>query len=150
MKKPLGKIYSSIHQITIPEGRRFVTVGDRISYNSVSSGLRPNLIIYDGKERRDFLKIEMKALLDRYCPDGAVVSNPPGYITDDIWKSVKKSLTKNYFKILVIGEEDLTAIPVFMTYPDETIVLYGQPDVGIVEVEINEKLKNKLKELLDL
>ena len=92
----------------------------------------------------------MRDILDKYCPDGLVVSNPPGYITEEAWRAVRKSLKKDYFKILVVGEEDLIAIPVFMEYPDRTIVLYGQPNRGIVEVEINEKLKNKIKELLDL
>lgn len=150
MRKPLGKVYSSVHQLKIPEGRKFVTVGDIVSYNCVSSGLKPNLIVYDGKERRDFVKSHVKALLDRYGSVGLVVSNPPGYITEDVWKAVKKSLTKDFFKILIIGEEDLATVPVLMEYPDQTIVLYGQMDKGIVEVEINQKLKNKLMELLNL
>lgn len=148
VRKPFGKLYSSIHQITIPENRKLVTVGDKISYNCITAGLKPFLIIFDGKIEREFVDLNTRSILDRYADMTLVASNPPGQITEELQKMIKKSLVcKTTCAIFVIGEEDLAGIQVFLEYPLGTIVLYGQPGKGIVFVEIDENIKNKCRDL---
>ena len=53
-------------------------------------------------------------------------------------------------RITVMGEEDLLVLPVCIYAPDNSIVLYGQPNEGLVLVEINTEIRNKVQTLLDL
>jgi hypothetical protein len=53
-------------------------------------------------------------------------------------------------RIVVNGEEDLLVIPVCVHAPDNSIVLYGQPNEGLVVVEITPEIRNKTQSLLDL
>jgi hypothetical protein len=147
-RKPFGKVYTSVHQIVIPEGKKFVTVGDKVSYNCITAGLKPFLIVFDAKENRDFINSTTRSILDKYADMKLIASNPPGQITEELQKMIKKSLTcKTTCAIFVIGEEDLATLQVLLEYPIGTIVLYGQPSKGIVFVEIEENIKNKCKEL---
>lgn len=148
LREPWGKLYSSIHEITVPEGRKLVTVGDRVSYNSITAGLKPCLIVYDEREKRGPIDPEMKSVLDSYVDIRLIVSNPPGVLTKELQEAIKKSLAyKVNCAISVTGEDDSAAFQIFLDYPIGTIVLYGQPDRGIVFVEIDETIKNKCREL---
>jgi uncharacterized protein (UPF0218 family) len=51
-------------------------------------------------------------------------------------------------RILVTGEEDLLALPLFVIVPNGSVVLYGQPLEGMVIVRINEKIRRKAQEML--
>jgi len=53
-------------------------------------------------------------------------------------------------RITVMGEEDLFVLPVCIYAPDNSIVLYGQPNEGLVLVEISTEIRNKVQTLLDL
>ena len=53
-------------------------------------------------------------------------------------------------RITVFGEEDLLVLPVCIHAPDNSIVLYGQPNEGLVLVEITTEIRNKAQTLLDL
>ena len=52
-------------------------------------------------------------------------------------------------QILVNGEEDLLVIPVCIHAP-EGARMYGQPNEGLVVVQVDSEIKNKTKTLLDL
>ncbi len=41
-------------------------------------------------------------------------------------------------RILVDGEEDLLALLFFATYPDKTVLLYGQPNEGLVAARVED------------
>ena len=47
-------------------------------------------------------------------------------------------------RITVNGEEDLLVLPVCIHAPDNAIVMYGQPNEGLVLVEITDtEIRNK-------
>jgi hypothetical protein len=52
-------------------------------------------------------------------------------------------------QVLVEGEEDLLALPLFAMAPDGSVVLYGQPLEGLVVVRITQAKKNQAKNLMD-
>ena len=52
-------------------------------------------------------------------------------------------------RITVVGEEDLLVIPVCIYAPENAIVMYGQPNEGLVIVKIDDKIRNKTQLLLD-
>lgn len=150
LRKPLGRVYSSIDKIVIPPDKKLITVGDRISYSAIMSGLNPNIIVYDRKEDRVGVDKEVVDMLDKCNYLQLTANNPPGHITEELQQTIKKSVKmKLKIKIFVMGEEDLAVIPFILESDENTVILYGQPKKGIVFVEVNENIKNKCRELLN-
>jgi uncharacterized protein (UPF0218 family) len=52
-------------------------------------------------------------------------------------------------RISVNGEEDLLVLPVCVYAPENSVVLYGQPNEGLVIVKITPQIRNKTQTLLD-
>ena len=53
-------------------------------------------------------------------------------------------------QIVVTGEEDLLVLPVCVHAPQNAIVLYGQPNEGLVIVKVTQEIRNKTQQLLNL
>jgi uncharacterized protein (UPF0218 family) len=149
LREPFGKVYSSIEEIQLPKGTRLITVGDRASYSAITSGIFPDIIVYDGKEKRNFDDSSVKETLDGFSAEKFVVHNPPGQITEDLWNCVKKYSKKSKIKIFVIGEDDLAVIPFIMESSENTVILYGNFKGGIVLVKVNENIKKIIKDFID-
>ncbi len=123
-----------------------ITVGDRTSEKMISLGLGPSLQIIDSQERRE--KREPPKLAGA---TELTVDNPAAEITDQSIDVIKKALCmKPPTTILVNGEEDLLVLPVCVYAPKNAIVLYGQPNEGLVIVRITSEIRNKAQRLLDL
>lgn len=126
-----------------------VAIGDRVTLSLRRSGRRPEIAIVDLRERRS---VEASAI---YELEGYLLlssENPPGRITVGSWDMVRLSLelaSKGFRVALVIkGEEDLLGFPVAIMAPDGWLMIYGQPDVGMILVEVNESVKMRAKGLL--
>ncbi len=123
-----------------------ISVGDATTQKMIEYGLVPSIQIVDGQEKR------VKRNPPEYAQSktNLTCSNPPGEITQDGIETIKKALKSEFpVRILVSGEEDLLVLPVCMLAPDGTIVLYGQPNEGLVIVKVDSAIKNKVKSLLD-
>ncbi len=149
LKKPLGRLirgdipepYFQIKEEL--EGARYlVTVGDVVTENVLKVGVQPHLAIYDHRTKRQEYSpdIESDAVI-------MTVKNPPGTITKALLNAIKKGFglaergRRVYIK--VNGEEDLAAIPAVLYAPPGSIVLYGQPDEGVVLIKVTPKCKLK-------
>ena len=53
-------------------------------------------------------------------------------------------------RIMVNGEEDLLVLPVCVYAPENSVVMYGQPNQGLVIVKVTPEIRNKAQKLLDL
>jgi len=53
-------------------------------------------------------------------------------------------------RITVDGEEDLLVIPVCIHAPKNSIVMYGQPNEGLVIVTITPEIRAKVQKILDV
>jgi hypothetical protein len=53
-------------------------------------------------------------------------------------------------RLTVNGEEDLLVLPVCIHAPENSVILYGQPNKGLVLVQITAEIRNKAQALLDL
>jgi len=62
------------------------------------------------------------------------VKNPAGVITQESWNVIKKAMNEHDVLILVEGEEDLLTLPCIVESPNDGLVLYGQPNQGLVVV----------------
>jgi len=123
-----------------------ITVGDRTTEKMINFGLIPSLQIIDGvekREKRDLPKLENATEL--------TVDNPAAEITPQSIDVIKQAfLLSSPVRIVVNGEEDLLVIPVCVHAPENSIVLYGQPNKGLVIVKVTPEIRNKTQGLLDL
>ena len=108
-------------------------------------GFSPFLQIIDGQEKRVKRKLpDSKVLTELSC------NNPPAEITVESIDLIRKSFfSKPPVRITVTGEEDLLVIPVCIYAPENSVVMYGQPNQGLVVTTITPEIKNKAQNLLD-
>lgn len=123
-----------------------ITVGDRTTEKMIEFDLIPSLQIVDGQEKRkkrEPPKLENITTLN--C------DNPAATIAESGIDLIKKAFSlKPPVRILVNGEEDLLVIPACLYAPENAIIMYGQPNEGLVIVKITQEIRNKTQELLDL
>jgi hypothetical protein len=123
-----------------------ITVGDRTTKKMIEFGLIPSLQIIDGQEKRE--KKEPPKLANAI---ELTVQNPAAEITSQSIEMIKNALMMQPpVRLFVDGEEDLLVLPVCIHAPKNAIVLYGQPNEGLVIVKITPEIRNKVQSLLDL
>lgn len=151
LKKPLGVLLKD-SDVTkerllknIPVESLVISVGDATTEKLIKYGIMPSLQIVDGLEKRikrDFPSGNVKT--DLNC------SNPPAEITIESVKTIKKAFqSPKPVRITVNGEEDLLVLPVVVYAPEKSVVLYGQPNEGLVIVPITTEIRNKAQSILD-
>ena len=152
LKKPLGILLKD-SDVTeqnllrkIPSGSFVISVGDATTEKLIKFGITPSLQIVDGLEkrtRRDVPSANVKT--DLSC------NNPPAEITTDSIKTIKKAFqSAKPARIVVNGEEDLLVLPAVVYAPEKSIVLYGQPNEGMVIVSITEETRSRAQSIMDL
>jgi uncharacterized protein (UPF0218 family) len=148
LKIPLGVLLKDTtkENITkhIPQNSYIITVGDATTEKMLMLGFVPSLQIVDGYEKRGKRIPPQSNATKLYC------DNPAAQITPQSIELIKQALASNPpTQILVNGEEDLLVIPVCIYAPENSTVLYGQPNEGLVIVSITQEVRNKTKSLLD-
>lgn len=149
LKRPLGKLYPNFEDAIedIKSSDFLISVGDATLNNLIKYELYPDIGIIDNLIQRkdhnhDFIHTE----------DILRAKNPAGTITDNLWETIEQSMElaneKNHQLIDVEGEEDLAVLPCILIAPDETTILYGQPNEGLVLLKVSE-VKDKARELID-
>ena len=122
-----------------------ITVGDRTTEKMIDFNLIPSLQIIDGQEKRK--KREPPKMVNTVELN---VDNPAAEITPQSIDLIKKAFDmKPPIRISVNGEEDLLVLPVCIHAPENSVVLYGQPNEGLVIVKITPQIRNKTQTLLD-
>ena len=123
-----------------------ITVGDRTTEKMIDFGFTPSLQIIDGVERRE------KRTPPKLANPATELSveNPAAEITSQSIDVIKKIFSMDPpVRLNVTGEEDLLVIPVCIYAPHNAVVLYGQPNEGLVIVKITPEIRNKTQALLD-
>ena len=122
-----------------------ITVGDRTTEKMIDFNLIPSLQIIDGQEKRK--KREPPKMVNTVELN---VDNPAAEITPQSIDLIKKAFDmKPPIRISVNGEEDLLVLPVCIHAPENSVVLYGQPNEGLVIAKITPQIRNKTQTLLD-
>jgi len=123
-----------------------ITVGDRTTENMINLGIMPQIQIIDGLEKRN----------QRVVPTDDAVNtnlscrNPPGEITEESIQVIQKAFScEPPVRITVDGEEDLLVLPVCMSAPENSVVMYGQPNEGLVIIHITPEIRAKVQKILD-
>ena len=131
----------------ITEDSFLVTVGDRTTEKMIDFGLMPSLQIIDNQEKR----VKREPPKNIGIATELTCDNPAAEITQKSIETIKTAfLSKTPVRLIINGEEDLLVIPVCIHAPENSIVMYGQPNEGLVIVPITPEIRNKTQRLLDL
>jgi hypothetical protein len=152
LKIPLGLLILE-HEVSknnikkhISDNSYIITVGDRTTEKMIDFGLIPSLQIIDGQEKRKRRNIPKNFDVST----ALTCDNPAAEITTQSIETIKKAFTSQApVRITVNGEEDLLVIPVCIYAPENSVVMYGQPNEGLVIVKITPEIRNKTQTLLD-
>ena len=152
-KSPLDNIYRTDEEITnlilnlkkdksIP---KIITVGDITTNTLVSKSLIPDLAIIDEHVQR-----KQYSVVDLSKFQVLQANNPAGMITLEAWNLIRETLKVDDNKIIIkiTGEEDLLVLPAISETPNNSKVLYGQPNEGLVSVTVTSKIKEKIQNLI--
>jgi len=153
LKIPLGVLIpesqanKSNIQKHISENSYIITVGDRTTEKMIDFGIIPSLQIIDNQEKR----VKREPAKSNHSYTELVCNNPAAEITLQSIDTIKKAfVSKSPVRLTVMGEEDLLVIPVCIHAPANSLVMYGQPNEGLVIVNITPEIRNKTQRLLDL
>jgi len=123
-----------------------ITVGDRTTENMLQLGLKPQIQIIDGLEKRN----QRLVPVDDTINTNLSCKNPPGEITEESTQVIQKAFScESPVRITVDGEEDLLVLPVCIFAPENSVVMYGQPNEGLVIVYITPDIQAKVQKILD-
>jgi len=113
------------------------TVGDVTSGNLLDAGLHPDIVVVDHRVMR--VSVEPLELDDRAK---IPARNQPGTIDADAWRALGEAVRlKSGVAVIVEGEEDLLVLPLIVLMPLASVIVYGQPLVGMVLVRVTEERK---------
>ncbi len=77
------------------------------------------------------------------------VKNPPGTITEEAITAIREALESDkHVHVIVDGEEDLLTLIAVLYAPERSLVVYGQPNEGIVIVKVTPEKKADAAEIL--
>jgi uncharacterized protein (UPF0218 family) len=143
-KEPFGKLYPDIAAL-IPKisNSTVYSVGDIVTHNLHKKGIPPSISIIDGHTMRS------PCTKNAPCTGRILkVENPAGTITDELVACIKNAIAYPPATIFIKGEEDLAVIPLVIAAPKGVVILYGQPNMGVVARTVDTQSKNKARELL--
>ena len=153
LKIPLGDLINDIDvnnkniQTKINPKSIIITVGDKTTENIINLGIRPQIQIIDGLEKRNQRDIP----LDDKINTVLTCKNPPGEITQESIQTIQKAFSSDPpIRIIVDGEEDLLVIPVCIAAPENSVVMYGQPNEGLVIVHVTPEIREKVQKILNV
>ncbi len=169
LRKPLGKVIKgkenelkktarhTIQFINELKPAMVIAVGDIIATSLERIGFIPDLKIIDYRSRRKEIS-NFQFPISNKIPNTKFqiykkVVNKPGTISREAISAIKRSIelflkTHKKQTIAINGEEDLLALPAILSAPLKTVVLYGQMDLGVVFVEVDEKIKDKIRKII--
>ncbi len=153
LKQPLGRLFrgggSEVYQqiaqlISLRKPPRVIFVGDAVSRNATARDLRRDVVIIDNKEMR----VQTKPLV---ASTGRTfrVRNEPGTISSNAWAAVDEAVEAGNAVVIVDGEEDLLTLVAMAVAPLGSFVIYGQPDEGVVLVEVDDEARKKVHSFLE-
>ena len=143
-KEPFGVLYRSMDEVVpLIEGKDVYTVGDVVTHNLQKRGITPTVAVVDGYTMRS--PCNRMPAVHGECIQ---VKNPAGTLTDELICALERAVRNPPSTIIVDGEEDLAVIPLVLTAHDGAIVLYGQPQKGVVLRTIDSEARKTAQRFL--
>lgn len=153
LKEPVGQLIKGdpdktirlLQEIVLSEKpEKIIVVGDSTTLSMVRHGVKAHLYIVDNQiMRRKIKPISIENI------NVVRVKNPPGTITAEASEAIYEAINSpKRSKIIVEGEEDLLTLPAVKFAPTGSIVVYGQPKIGLVVVKVNDKKRREITSLM--
>ncbi len=164
-KKPLGKLLlgsqhnlswagvKALQNINKLKPSLVISVGDITTQTLLLNKAPVNLAVFDNRCQRQPLKVNLHQELKNKALNYVRAPNKPGTIS---FKAVKQLqlllpslvLSEKTGVLEIKGEEDLLVLPLVLLSPLKTLIFYGQPHKGLVQIKVTESLKEKTASLL--
>ena len=154
LKKPQGILIEGPFEETMHRLKMFIdkekpslviAVGDIVSNQMIKFGLALDILIVDNRTMR---KPTQPVVAD--VDQTFYAKNSPGTITNEAWATIRSAIElAGRSKIIIDGEEDLLTIVTVLSAPKNAVVIYGQPNVGIVVVKVTAEIKEKMRSIVD-
>jgi len=157
LRKPFGVLYTgtggdAVRSLVddLDNPTILISVGDVTTFHLLESNIIPDILIVDDRTKRAPASSQVVYGTKHKGFAEITVDNPPGVITEDLIGVISDAiLSDKNVRIFVQGEEDLAALPAILMAPLNSVVLYGQPDKGVMLVRVTESIKAELKDLFD-
>ena len=121
---------------------KIISVGDYTTDVLIRSRLKPWIEVVDLKTKRGEKVYSSE--------EGSVkVINPPGVISGSLIYAIASALHKNvHVRIEVDGEEDLAVLPILFYADENTVVIYGVPDVGMAYIRASDDARELISKIV--
>jgi len=144
LKQPIGELQTDFKKIKeLSSDHRIIAIGDICTLSLLSVGIKPHLVVFDYKSMRKEIDEGLIGILKMNYKNPKIYENEAGTVSDEIMKDAEK-LIEEGGAILIKGEEDLTALAFIQKAKEKDIIVYGQPEKGIVIVVPDKKTKEKV------
>lgn len=151
LAEPFGPVLSTDELLRrLDASRPLFAVGDVVSMTLAQAGFEPVLFVCDFKTQRGEIDPQYLETLGTWGSQEIAVHNPPAQILPEAWEGLRQAMMADgVTRVVVDGEEDLLALPLFLDAPLGAQILYGMPNQGAVLVEVTDALKVRIGQLLD-
>ena len=161
LKTPMGSLFpgpEDLPEVAMTEALEslsanhgsIVAVGDVSVATMLDLEIVPDIGIIDGMTKRQELDDSEKVSTVQF-QNHLHSNNPPGHISPAMISSIKEALASNQKTLInVKGEEDLAPIIIHCLAPIGTVVIYGQPRVGVVVQITSLSVKERCRNILSL
>lgn len=153
VRKPLGKLFEGkppetterlVEHIKEKGPAMLIVVGDFSAMELSRMGIRADVYVIDGKVERK--------VSERFVRDNVLqinTENPAGTISKKAVNALKGAISSGKGAVVYVdGEEDLLTLPAVLLAPLGSTVVYGQPSVGAVSVDVTEEKKQEVCAIL--
>ena len=145
LKKPLGRVVKD--SASISPDADIICVGDTVSDTILQAGYKPKLVVYDGMTCRK--AVGVSKTISSYDVKEHRIKNPAGHLEEEVFRLFRRLLKGDSpSRVFVDGEEDLTALAAIAEAVNGSVLIYGQPDEGLVVVDVDDEIKGKVKKIL--
>ncbi len=150
-QKPFGELLKRDQDLFGNKNNLVITVGDVTAKVFNEKSLDQDISAIDFKVAREKKFSNILELGFTGQENILKVVNPAGYITKALFSKVAQILKEERKRKIILqinGEEDLAVLPLVLFSPLNTILYYGQPGKGLVEVVVSEISKHKAYSLI--
>ena len=133
---------------SIPENIPIVAVGDVTVLAMQEAERTPWISVIDGKtQRKAWNKFSHIRMNEQQIIH---VQNPAGMLTPSLMQGCFEAITNSDSVIIQVeGEEDLAPIPLILMMPLDSVLMYGQPNEGLVVRTVDLDAKHRARRFLD-
>lgn len=153
LKVPYGKIVriNNLQEtLSSMEPTQIAVVGDTTLSTFIKQEIAFNVGVYDEVAQRKPTNVVLDSLNGKKNTKYThkCIANKAGEISHSAVEVLKKTIKKPLQLIKVSGEEDLLVIPLALLMPLQSVIFYGQPGAGMVMIEVTEKSKENIAQVI--